>query len=290
MGTSSNNLYFNWEYLPGKQAAVKYRVYGPESATTPPLLFIHGYGGMLEHWDLNIPAFSDTHRIYAMDLLGFGGSSKPNIRYSLELFAAQIGAFIAHCKLDEPVIIGHSMGGASGLYFAHHVPEAVRALVMANPSGLFADTMDPMAKAFFGLIASPMVGELMFAAFANPIGVSQSLMPTYYNQKKVDLKLINQFTRPLHDKGAAWSYLSPSRRPDDFTLEHLPKPCNYNKKAFLIWGAQDTALPPHKIIPEFQETLPQAGAYIIPKAGHCIHHDAHEAFNRRLRHILDHEL
>ncbi len=290
MRRTTTDLFYLWEYEQGKTARIRYRKYGPDKSNKPVLLFVHGYGGMLEHWDLNVAAFQNEYRIFALDLIGFGRSEKPDTRYRLELFADQIKAFISFHELEDVIIVGHSMGGASGLYYAHHNPDALRGLILANPSGLFADTMDPMAKAFFGLIASPLIGEFMFAAFANPIGVGQSLMPTYYNQKKVDIKLINQFTRPLHDKGAVCSYLSPSRRPNDFTLDHLPKPCRYRNKAFLIWGAEDSALPPHKIIPEFQEILPQAGAYIIPKASHCIHHDAHKEFNDRLRYILNHEL
>ncbi|MBF0587031.1 alpha/beta fold hydrolase [Prosthecochloris sp. N3] len=290
MSRSPQDRYYLWEYETGRTAKIRYRQSGPEESDKPALLFVHGYGGMLEHWNLNIPEFDHDRPVYALDLIGFGGSQKPRTRYRLELFAAQINAFIQYRQLEDVIIIGHSMGGASGLYYAHLNPETVSGLILANPSGLFGDTMDPMAKAFFGLIASPGIGEFMFAAFANQLGVSQSLLPTYYNQKKVDLRLINQFTRPLQDKGAVWSYLSPSRRPSDFTLEHLPRPCRYRNKAFLIWGAEDSALPAQKIIPEFQELLPQAGAYIIPKAAHCIHHDAHEAFNNRLRHILDNEM
>lgn len=290
MNDLSADLFLNWEYEKGKTAKIRYREFGEPKQNKPSLLFIHGYGGMLEHWEQNIPPFTAQHHILAIDLLGFGDSDKPNVRYCLAFFARQIDFFLDQKNIDRVIIIGHSMGGASGLYLAHNNPDAVEGLILANPSGLFGDTMDPMAKTFFGLIASPFIGEVMFAAFANPVGVSQSLLPTYYNQKMVDFRLINRFTKPLQDKGASWSYLSPSRRPNDFTLEHLPKPCRYKNKAFLIWGAEDSALPPHKIIPEFQQLLPQAGAYIIPEASHCIHHDAYKSFNARLAYILAHEL
>lgn len=285
MENPTRDRWFLWQFAEGQEAKIRYREYGPETSKLTPLLFIHGYGAMLEHWNLNIPAFEGKRRIYAMDLIGFGQSGKPNVRYSLDLFATQIEAFMHLKGLDRVIIIGHSMGAASSVVFAHLNPDSVRALVLANPSGLYGNSMDGMAKAFFGLVGSPLIGEVLFAAFANPVGVSQSLGPTYYNQKKVDLTLINQFSRPLQDRGAIYSYLSPSKRPNDFLLDRL-KPCNYTGDAWLVWGAEDTALPPHQIIPEFQELLPQAGAFIIPKAGHCIHHDAHDAFNNRLAEIL----
>uniref|UniRef100_Q3AR16 Dihydrolipoamide acetyltransferase, putative n=1 Tax=Chlorobium chlorochromatii (strain CaD3) TaxID=340177 RepID=Q3AR16_CHLCH len=278
--------YFTWQLSAEISAKIRYQEYGHEHHGKTPILFLHGYGAMLEHWDLNIPHFAEQHKMYAMDLIGFGKSQKPNVRYSLELFAQQIQTFLLYKKLESVIIVGHSMGAASSLYFAHHQPEPIKALVMANPSGLFADTMDGVASMFFGLVASPVIGDVLFTAFANPMGVSQSLTPTYYNQNKVDDKLIRQFTQPLHDVGAQYSYMSPSKRPLDFRLDHLPKPCNYQGPAYLVWGADDMALPPQKIIPEFQQLIPHAGAFIIPKAAHCIHHDAHEAFNQRLAFIL----
>jgi pimeloyl-ACP methyl ester carboxylesterase len=286
MKSTAKDQYFLWQFSPEQDAKIRYQEFGEHNEGKTPLLFLHGYGGMIEHWNLNIPEFARDQKIYAMDLIGFGKSQKPNVRYSLELFASQIETFLYLKKLDSVIIVGHSMGAASGIYFAHHQPEKVKALILANPSGLFGDTMVGLTSFFFGLVASPLIGEVLFAAFANPVGVSQSLIPTYYNQSMVDEKLINQFTRPLQDKGAQFSYLSPSKRPLDFRLDHLAKPCNYTGPAFLVWGAEDTALPPHKIIPEFQQLLPQAGAFIIPNASHCIHHDAHEEFNKRLMLIL----
>ncbi len=287
MSSTTKDQYFLWQLSPENEAKIRYQEYGVDNREKTPLLFLHGYGGMIEHWNLNIPEFAREHKIYAMDLIGFGKSQKPNVRYCLELFASQIDTFLLLKKLDSVIIVGHSMGAASAIYFAHHHPKKLKALILANTSGLFGDTMDGMASVFFGLVASPLIGEVLFAAFANPVGVGQSLMPTYFNQSKVDEKLINQFTLPLQDRGAQFSYLSPSKRPLDFRLDHLPKPCNYKGPAFLVWGAEDIALPAHKIIPEFQQLLPQAGAYIIPKASHCIHHDAHEEFNNRLALILD---
>ncbi len=279
--------YFQWQLSPNTEATIRYQECGEERPGKVPLLFLHGYGGMIEHWNLNIPAFASDNKIYAMDLIGFGKSQKPDVRYSLELFAVQIEAFLHLKKIPSVIIVGHSMGAASAIFFAHHRPEIVKGLILANPSGLFGDTMDGVTSLFFGLVASPFIGEALFAAFANPVCVGQGLTPTYFNQQKVDEKLINQFTQPLQDRGAQHSYLSPSKRPLDFRLDHLAKPCNYKGPSFLVWGAEDVALPPHKIIPEFQELMPQAGAFIIPKASHCIHHDAHEEFNKRLKIILD---
>ena len=58
----------------------------------PPLLFLHGLGGLWQNWLLNIPAFMDSHRVIAPDLPGFGGSEMPAGRISIQGFARVIDA------------------------------------------------------------------------------------------------------------------------------------------------------------------------------------------------------
>jgi len=157
MSRTVKDQHFLWQFAPDEEAKIRYQEYGRDNPEKRPILFLHGYGGMLEHWNLNIPEFVHDRKLYAMDLIGFGKSQKPNVRYSLELFATQIEAFLYLKKLDEIIIVGHSMGAASGIYFAHHKPEKVAALILANPSGLFGDTMEGMTSVFFGLVGSPLI-------------------------------------------------------------------------------------------------------------------------------------
>ncbi|MFN4195824.1 MAG: alpha/beta fold hydrolase, partial [Thermosynechococcus sp.] len=55
-----------------------------------PLLLIHGFGASSLHWRKNIPVLAAHHSVYAIDLLGFGGSAKPPpsaIPYTFETWA-----------------------------------------------------------------------------------------------------------------------------------------------------------------------------------------------------------
>ena len=52
-----------------------------------PLLLIHGFGASIGHWRKNIPALAEGgYRVFALDLLGFGGSDKAPLNYTLELW------------------------------------------------------------------------------------------------------------------------------------------------------------------------------------------------------------
>ncbi len=60
----------------------------------PPLLFIHGFGASTDHWRKNMAELQADFEVYALDLIGFGRSSKPNSGYSPQLWRDQIDTFI----------------------------------------------------------------------------------------------------------------------------------------------------------------------------------------------------
>jgi len=62
MKASAKDRYFQWELDHGVTAKIRYTEQGTEHAGNPPILFLHGYGGMIEHWDLNIPEFAASHK------------------------------------------------------------------------------------------------------------------------------------------------------------------------------------------------------------------------------------
>ncbi|ACF15140.1 alpha/beta hydrolase fold [Chloroherpeton thalassium ATCC 35110] len=279
--------FFNWTYEPGKTAKIRFQEYGNAHSSKTPMLFIHGYGAMLEHWNENIPHFSADYKIYAMDLMGLGGSEKPNTKYSLKLWGKQIEAFLDFMNLEKVILVGHSMGGATSLMFAHHQPDRLDTLVLVDPSGIFADNVGDFERMLYRLVGTPVIGDFMFGLFANSFGAKQSLIPTYYDQSKVTDELVEQFAKPLRSPGAIWAYLSPSRHPHEFLLDQLARPTCFTGNALIVWGEFDKGLPADKLVPEFQKLLPQAEVQIIPKAAHCAHHDAPEIFNEGLSSFLN---
>ena len=46
-----------------------------------PILLVHGFGASAYHWRYNIPELAKRHRVYAVDLLGFGWSTKALVDY-----------------------------------------------------------------------------------------------------------------------------------------------------------------------------------------------------------------
>ena len=123
----------------------------------PPLLFIHGLGGIWQNWLLNLPAFMDTHRCVAVDLPGFGLSEMPD-ECSIPGFARTVDRVCDQLGIENPVVIGNSMGGFVGAELAVRYATRVSKLVLVAAAGLSTEYLarEPLlagARAFMVLTA-----------------------------------------------------------------------------------------------------------------------------------------
>jgi pimeloyl-ACP methyl ester carboxylesterase len=124
----------------------------------PPLLWLHGLGGVWQNWLLNIPAFMDTHRCVAIDLPGFGASEVPSDEISIRGLARTVDRLCDLLDIDEPAVIGNSMGGFVGAELAVSFPTRVAKLVLVSAAGLSTEYLrrEPLlagARAFAVLTA-----------------------------------------------------------------------------------------------------------------------------------------
>ncbi len=99
--------------------------------TGEPLVLIPGLGTTHAFFRGIIPTLAERHRVVALDLCGIGQSAKPRIRYSVELWAADIAALLDRLGLEKAHILGSSLGGCVALTFADLYPARTRSLVLA---------------------------------------------------------------------------------------------------------------------------------------------------------------
>ena len=101
------------------------------------VVLFHGKNFGADYWDNTLRALSaQGYRVIAMDQIGFGKSSKPEIRYTFAMLADNSARVLDHLKIGRVAIVANSMGGMLGVYFARRYPERVTALVLENPLGL----------------------------------------------------------------------------------------------------------------------------------------------------------
>lgn len=100
-----------------------------------PILFIHGLGGQLHHFAGTLfSRLQDDYRVIALDRPGSGYSVRKNSsRGGIDEQAATLAAFIREQRIQRPLVVGHSLGGAIALALALDHPELVSGLVLISP-------------------------------------------------------------------------------------------------------------------------------------------------------------
>ncbi|KAK9892124.1 hypothetical protein WA026_018325 [Henosepilachna vigintioctopunctata] len=142
-----------------------------ESPNTP-MVMLHGFAAGIGFWCLNMEYLSRNRPVYAIDILGFGRSSRPNFsRDSLEAEKQMIDALEAwriEMKLEKIIFLGHSMGAYLSTLYAISYPDPVEHLVLADPWGFSDKYENP-----------PMILKILafLLQWLNPIGVIRYLGP-----------------------------------------------------------------------------------------------------------------
>lgn len=99
------------------------------------LVLIHGLSSYIPEWTAQLGPLAEQHRVVAIDLPGYGRSSKANYRYSMSFFARVVERVIEKLALTHVVLVGHSMGGQIALTHALEFPGRAEALVLIAPAG-----------------------------------------------------------------------------------------------------------------------------------------------------------
>ena len=282
--TSKPGTYWHW-----RGQSIYYVRAGERQSGRSPLLLIHGFGASTDHWRKNIAELQHDFEVWAIDLLGFGRSAKPDWQYGGDLWRDQLYDFITEVIGKPVVLAGNSLGGYSGLCVAAQRPEAARGLVLLNSAGPFTDTKvpdqpNPLQQSFRDFIRSvllqPWASYLLFQYVRQPYIIRKTLCQVYLDQSAVTDQLVDEIYRPSCDTGAhkvfASVFKSPQGEKIDVLLEQLTCPL------LLLWGEADPWMQARERAAKFRQYYPQLQEYFL-KAGHCPHDEVPEQVNSLLR-------
>jgi abhydrolase domain-containing protein 5 len=101
-----------------------------------PIVLLHGFGAAMCFWVLNLDTFASERPLYAIDLLGFGKSSRPkfsNDAKEVEIqYVNSIEKWRHSMKIDRMILLGHSFGAFLSTAYAMRYPERIEHLVLAG--------------------------------------------------------------------------------------------------------------------------------------------------------------
>ncbi len=252
-----------------------------------PLVLVHGFGASIGHWRKNIPVLAAAgYRVFAIDLLGFGGSDKPPLNYTMELWQELLKDFSAAHIQEPAVFVGNSIGGLLSLMVLANHPEIAAGGILINCAGGLSHRpheLNPPLRlvmgAFNKLVRSKITGRLVFERIRQKSQIRRSLLQVYRNSDAVTDELVDLLYAPACDPGAQEVFAAILTAPPGPTpAELLP---NVKVPLLVIWGEADPWTPINgaKIFQELSQKGQPVEVKLIPNAGHCPHDEVPDVVN-----------
>jgi pimeloyl-ACP methyl ester carboxylesterase len=236
----------------------------------PDILLLHGLGATKASFFEAAAALSRAHRVHALDLPGFGSSSKPAFAaYDAGYFADAVLGVMDAMGIERAHIVGNSLGGRVALEVGLRSPDRVGALGLLCPAVAFVRRgYDPIVR-----LLRPELGVLPHR-FTRGM-VANQFWSLFADRDQVDPSVadvvVEEFQRIYGSAGARLAFLSAAR---NVYLERpfgrggfYPRLAGLEPPALFVWGSHDRLIPA-AFARQVAEWLPGAEQIVLEDCGH----------------------
>ncbi|MEL6400869.1 MAG: alpha/beta fold hydrolase [Cyanobacteria bacterium J06607_6] len=254
----------------------------------PPLLLVHGFGASTDHWRKNIHELKEEFEVWAIDLLGFGRSAKPDQAYSGRLWRDQLHEFIRDVIGRPAVIAGNSLGGYASLCVAADHSESVAGVVLLNSAGPFqsstpAPKPNPLQQAIRQTVQTvllqPLPSWLLFQYVRQRRNIRKTLKQVYLDHTVITDQLVEDIRRPANDLGAVKVFAAVFKSPQGETVDVLLS--RMTAPLLILWGEGDPWMNTRQRSQQFREHYAPLKEHFL-QAGHCPHDEVPQQVNQLL--------
>ena len=280
----------------------------PGGATTPnSVVLVHGFGACKEHWRHNIHALRANHTVLAVDLIGFGDSSKPRSRlrdepdeagswcYGIESWGEQVAAFVSSCTQGPVQLVGNSIGGVVALEAARRLEAAGRAAQQVVLIDCAQRALDdkrlaeqpplrrlgrPLLKA---AVRQRWLTTALYTSLVKPGVIRNVLAQAYPSGANIDDQLVELLLAPARQPGAPEAFRGFINLFDDRLAPDLM--AELSTPVAMLWGECDP-WEPVSIASDWQHYACVRSFESFPGLGHCPHDEAPERINDKLAELL----
>jgi pimeloyl-ACP methyl ester carboxylesterase len=222
----------------------------------PAIVFLHGFAGSMHWWTPAVEQLKSDFRLIRIDLLGHGGSQKPDSGYSMEHQARQVSLALTALGVRHAIIAGHSMGGVVATALTELKPSQADGLVLiGTPSNKDAGELPFLARLGF----VPVIGEAIRRVVPDGM-IRSNLKKAFASGFDVPDQFVEDFRRMTYT-----SYDSSHNESSDYNeakpvYERLAK---LGKPLLVIQGADDDL-----VDPDSARKYQNANIVFFPDTGH----------------------
>ncbi len=250
--------------------SLRYREYGQPSADVPSVLLIHGFGNSLQSFRDLAPMLGEQAHVVAVDMPGFGLSSKPaDWEYSNANQARMMSELVKALELDAVVVGGHSLGGAVALRLALIEP-AISGLILFNP-GIINTGVPRIAEYYFWPLQ-----RLSAKQFGNRDFRENFLKQSYVDPEIVTPQVMDNLMLTVRSEGymagmtkMMGQYSAATESP---LLQEVTVP------TLIVWGVEDRNKNAAELaaLQTGLSRAPKVETLKVQGAGHYVHEEAPE--------------
>ena len=248
------------------------------------VLLIHGLGGTRASLLETAADLSAHYRVHAIDLPGFGSSSKPATgAYNARWFADIVLGLLDELGISHAHIVGNSMGGRVAIEVGLQAPERIGGLGLLCPGVAFVRRgFHPIVR-----VLRPELGMLPHT-FHRALIASQ-FWAMFHDRDRIDPEvgdlMVEEFRRIYASRGARYAFLSSAR---NIYLEapfgrngFYPRLAGLEPPALFVWGSHDPLIPA-AFSRHVRQWLPGAEQVIMEGCGHVPQVERPEECNQLL--------
>jgi len=250
------------------------------------VVLIHGLGASAEIWLRNINSLAKDHRVFILDLPGFGYSDRPGPDFTPLYYPGFLDNFLTAFNIEKATVIGQSLGGGIALLYALQFQQKVEKLILVDCAGFGKEVIWTLR-----LMSLPVIGEII----SRPTRLSVSLFfrIAVRNKAVISKDFIDTYYQIFNQPGYQDFLLKITRmmvslrscKPEVLALvmDNLHK---IRQPVLIIWGEDDRVFP-LKHAYYSKKKMPNSKLYIMKQCGHIANLEKFEEFNRVVTDFLD---
>ncbi|HEY7357368.1 MAG TPA: alpha/beta fold hydrolase [Ktedonobacterales bacterium] len=230
-----------------REGDVFYTARGPADA--PPVLFLHSVhlGASSFEWRKNFHALSQSFRVYAPDLLGFGLSDRPAITYSADFYVHLISDFAREVIARPAIVVARDHSAAFAVRAAHLDSQLFTRLIFISPTGIIsaaAEEHDWAARSGSALqsllrrIGGATVGQVPYAFLTTRPALSWLVAhQSYANPEYAAPEVVQHLYATTHQFGARFAPLA--FMSGELDIDVATDFATLEQPILLVWGELD---------------------------------------------------